>query len=184
MVTIGKGPVVLLVHDWTDSSETMLPLAAELASQGYQAIRFDFPWPDQLTELEHASQMAEAVAAVAASAGPIAAVVAHGHGVPAVMLALSRNRFTHLAVLLGADAGHDLAPTLAEYLGDVHTLFIHSSSDAVASLHDALAWAEHWPNCVLARIDRIGHRQMLGSPAVHREVLRFVDQFGASSTLQ
>ena len=183
--SLGEGPAVILVHDRAGLADDMHPLAEALAAHGYRTIQFEVPSASEpLQGVAHLAELADEIIAVAHAFGPVAAIVAHGEGASAALVALNRERFTHNAVLIGADAMNDLSPDLPGNLGEVRSLLIHSQDDGVVPLHDALELAVAWPNCILSRVERLGHRRILSSPSTHAEVLRFLDNAGAAGALQ
>jgi hypothetical protein len=153
----------------------MATLAVALAHRGYRAIGLaDEVGDDRESYLGVLARMTDAVLDVAHAEAPLAGIVAHGVGATAVLLALSREHFTHDAVLIGVDA-HDLSPAAASDLDDVRSLLIHSRDDDVASLHDALAFAHAWPKSMLARFDGLGHKRILFAESTLVSILRFFD---------
>jgi hypothetical protein len=173
--SVGSGPAVLLVHDALGGPEDMAPLAIALAHHGYRAIGLAGEVGDDREScLGVLARMTDAVLDVAHAEAPLAGIVAHGVGATAVLLALSREHFTHDAVLIGADA-HELSPEAASDLDDVRSLLIHSRDDDVASLHGALAFAHAWPKSMLARVDGLGHERILFAESTLDSMLRFFD---------
>lgn len=90
----GRGPAVLLVHGWSGHGGQMQPLAESLQARGFRVVLFDAPAhgrsdPSRLGGRQVSMiEIAQALRVVAASAGPLAAVVAHSGGCTATALAL------------------------------------------------------------------------------------------------
>jgi pimeloyl-ACP methyl ester carboxylesterase len=169
-------PTVLLVHDWAGMPEDMAPLAAQLEGHQYRSITLHFdPRAAALGGIERLSELAEEIIEASHRLAPLSAIVAHGLGASAVLLALSRERITAQVVLIGIDTDHQSWSDLSGQLGDVDGLLIHSADDGTTSLHDALEVAAAWPNCMLARVDGLGHTRILSAPSTHASILRFLD---------
>lgn len=87
-----SAPAVLLVHGWAGRGSQLAPLAAPLVALGYRVVTFDqpghgaTPGAGPLTLVDFAA----AIAAVAATVGPLHGLVAHSFGAAAATLALSR----------------------------------------------------------------------------------------------
>lgn len=170
-----SGPAVLLVHDWSGLPADMAPLAEELAAHHYRSVTMDYdPVAATLGGCARLSELADEIIAAAHRAGPVTAIVAHGLGASAVLLALSRERIAGQVVLVGLDPDHRNWAALTARLGDVPGLLIHSADDATAPLHDALEVADAWPNSILARVEGLGHRSVLTAPSTRQSVLRFL----------
>lgn len=168
------GSAVLIVPDFRDLDEDLLLLRAALKTAGYRVATLDAAVATRAGDrLDGLAEAVDVLVALAATVGPVAAVIGHGTGATVAMLALSRHRFTENAVLIAADAhGTEI---LARELGDVRSLLIHSADDEIASLHDALDLAEAWPNSMLDRVERLGHRRILTSQHSAAAALRFLD---------
>lgn len=178
--TRSAGPAVLLVHDWAGMPDDMAPLAHELTAHHYRSVTMEYdPIAASLGGFDRLSELANEIIAAARRAGRVAAIVAHGLGASAVLLALSRERIACHVVLVGLDPDHRSWAGLTGGLGDVHGLLIHSADDATAPLHDALEVADAWPNSILARVEGLGHRGVLGAPSTRQSVLRFLALSGA-----
>lgn len=177
----GTGPTVMLIQDRNGLPEDMDAIAEALATHGYRAVRFTPPdasvVPHDIADL---SLLSDAIAAVARAVGPITAIVAHGSGATAVMLSLARESYTTNAALIGADP-LDGSTEIAPDLGGIRSLLIHSSDDPIATLHGVLGVATAWPNCMLERVEKLGHRDLLFSAQTSASVLRFLA--GAYDTL-
>lgn len=179
--SVGAGPTVIVVQDWNGLLEDMDSIAQALATHGYRAVRFTPPDPSNESHVvADLSLLSDAITVVAHAVGPISAIVAHGTGATAAMLSLARQPSTTNLVLIGADPLHGSTEIAAE-LGDIRSLLIHSSDDSVATLHDMLGVARAWPNCMLERVEKLGHRQLLFSAQTISSVLRFLD--GAPDTV-
>ncbi|MGH8111464.1 MAG: alpha/beta fold hydrolase [Rhodanobacteraceae bacterium] len=82
-----------------------------------------------------------------------------------------------MLALLGATIGEDMreislprrAPRLRQ-----PALFIHSSDDRVVPIEDSLASAAAWPGARQMRVEGLGHRRILGDPAVIAAATAFV----------
>lgn len=174
-----QGGVVLLVPDYGDLVEDLLPLRMSLTAAGYRVATLGAALATKAGDrLSGLAEAVDALVSLAEGAGPVTAVIGHGTGVTVAMLALGRHQFTTSAVLIAADA-HGTEP-LAHDLGEVRSLLIHSTDDEIASLHDALDLAEAWPNSILERVERLGHRRILTSSHSANAVLRFLDDGEAS----
>jgi pimeloyl-ACP methyl ester carboxylesterase len=87
----GEGPLVLLVHGWEGGASQMLAMANRLVGLGFRVALFDMPahgdapgWTTSLREFrEIASQVARLI-------GPVHALVGHGLGGTASLLAAAR----------------------------------------------------------------------------------------------
>ena len=105
----GAGPVVLLAHGFSGRGSQMGAYIAPLVAQGYRVVTFDAPAHGAADGRRTAlPEAAEALAAVAAHLGPLAAVVAHSNGAAACTVALSR----------GMDCGKVVYISPPEDLGD------------------------------------------------------------------
>lgn len=87
---VGQGPTVLLVHGWGGLSTDLGRVATHLAEAGHRVVAVDLPGhgasPGTMVDL---FQLADAVAAAAVRAGPLAGIVAHSLGSVAALLAVS-----------------------------------------------------------------------------------------------
>lgn len=100
----GVGPTVLLAHGWAGRGAQLGALVPELVARGHRVVTWDAPAhgdsPGSTTTL---AAMAEVLRAVAASVGPVAAVIAHSFGGAATTIALARGlavgRVVYLAPL-------------------------------------------------------------------------------------
>lgn len=87
----GDGPVVLLVHGWCGRATQFQALVPALTAAGYRAVAFDAPAHGASDGKEATvTDFGEAVLAVAATVGPIAALVGHSMGSPAALYAFAR----------------------------------------------------------------------------------------------
>ncbi len=88
----GVGPAILLVHGWEGRGSQLGAFVAPLVASGLQVIAFDAPGhgdsPDHRLYL---TDLADSIADVAASVGPLHAIVAHSFGAAGVLLAYTRN---------------------------------------------------------------------------------------------
>jgi len=88
----GNGPTVLLVHGWEGRGSQLGALVAPLVAAGMSVVTFDAPaHGDSGGSRLYLTDHADALAAVAAHAGPLHAIVAHSFGAPAVLLAHARH---------------------------------------------------------------------------------------------
>ncbi len=86
----GRGPRVLLVHGWSGRGGQLHALVAPLVASGHRVIAFDGPGHGASSGRSASlPELGRAVAAVAASEGPLRAVVTHSLGGPAVALAVA-----------------------------------------------------------------------------------------------
>ena len=87
----GRGPTVLLVHGWGGRGTQLAPLLPPLVDRGRRVVVFDAPaHGDTPGERATIDSFAEAIATVAAWAGPLDAIVAHSFGAAATTVAQSR----------------------------------------------------------------------------------------------
>lgn len=90
----GEGPTVLLVHGWGGHAGQLHAFVEPLLAAGYRVVAFDAP-AHGISESSRLGgkrvtffEMAEAMRAVAAAAGPLAGAIAHSGGCAVVALAL------------------------------------------------------------------------------------------------
>lgn len=88
----GAGPTALLVHGWEGRGSQLGSFVAPLVAAGMSVVAFDAPGhgnsPDHRLYL---TDLADSIADVAASIGPLHAIVAHSFGAAAALLAYTRN---------------------------------------------------------------------------------------------
>ena len=90
----GEGPAVLLVHGWGGNAGQMRAIAGALLERGLRVVAFDAPahgasGPSRMGGGRVSMiEIADALRVVAASAGPLAGLVAHSGGCTATALAL------------------------------------------------------------------------------------------------
>jgi pimeloyl-ACP methyl ester carboxylesterase len=102
----GRGPAVLLVHGWGSRGARLHSFVEPLVASGHSVIAFDAPGHGASGGATSSlPQFAQAIAAVARSAGGIEAVVAHSMGCPSTAFAISRGLAVQRAVFL-APAAH------------------------------------------------------------------------------
>jgi len=96
-----EAPAVLLAHGWGGHAAQMRAFVFSLLAAGYRVVGFDQP-AHGLSEgrLTSLVDFADVLAAVAASRGPVHAVVAHSLGAAAAAFALSRGLPVKNAVLV------------------------------------------------------------------------------------
>lgn len=103
--TWGDGPPVLLVHGWGGRGTQLGAFVPPLLADGFSVVAFDGPGHGQTPPRRVTlPEMAEAVRAVAAAAGPVRAVVAHSIGALAAAVAMRDEPGPEAAVFLGAPA--------------------------------------------------------------------------------
>jgi pimeloyl-ACP methyl ester carboxylesterase len=101
----GHGPVVLLVHGWGGSAGQLRAFVAPLVQAGFSVVAFDAPGHGASTgRWLSLPRFASAIAHVAASVGPLHAVVAHSFGGPASSFAMHRGLQVARAVQIGPPA--------------------------------------------------------------------------------
>lgn len=97
----GSGPTVLLAHGWAGRGAQLGALVPALVERGHRVVTWDAPAhgdsPGQTTTL---ASMAEVLRTVAASVGPVEAVIAHSFGGAATTIALARGLAVARAVYL------------------------------------------------------------------------------------
>jgi len=98
---LGGGPAVLLVHGWEDDNSLWAPMMDTLVPRDRSLVVFDLP-AHGFSEGEWGlgPQAADGILAVAATLGPIDAVVAHSFGCGGVMLAMSEGLTVDRAVFI------------------------------------------------------------------------------------
>jgi pimeloyl-ACP methyl ester carboxylesterase len=90
----GTGPrTVLLAHGWGGRGPQLGAVARALAAGGWSAVAWDMPGHGDRARPTSLLEMAETVAAVAESVGPVAGVVAHSFGTAATLVAAGRYGF-------------------------------------------------------------------------------------------
>ncbi len=87
--TVGRGPVVLLVHGWGEHAARLGAHVEPLTGAGFQVVGVTMPAHGEgAVGTTNAYQMSRAVAAVATAVGGVDAIIAHSMGVTASVLAL------------------------------------------------------------------------------------------------
>lgn len=98
-------PIALLVHGWESAAEHMVPLIQPLLEAGYRVIAYDGPAHGHSDGTQaDPLRFGAATSLVAATFGPIDAVIAHSLGGAGVMIALENNPIfdeTQHVVLIG-----------------------------------------------------------------------------------
>lgn len=85
----GRGPAVLLAHSWGGRGTQFGPWIAPLRSAGFRVVAFDYPAHGRSTGGDtDMIEMAEAIAAVSGTCGPLHAVVGHSLGAATSLLAM------------------------------------------------------------------------------------------------
>jgi pimeloyl-ACP methyl ester carboxylesterase len=88
----GIGPTVLLVHGWEGRGSQLGALVEPLVAAGLSVVAFDAPGHGDSPEHRlYLTDLADSVADVAASVGPLHAIVAHSFGAAAALLAHARS---------------------------------------------------------------------------------------------
>lgn len=98
----GTGPTVLLAHGWAGHAAQLAAFVEPLLAAGHRVVAFDAPGHGA-SEGDRASVLdfAEAIHALAARTGPLAAVVAHSLGAAAAAYAIRQGLRVGRAVFLG-----------------------------------------------------------------------------------
>ena len=115
----GRGPTVLLIHGWEGRGSQMGAFIEPLTTAGFRVVTFDGPGHGRSTGRRSSLvEMADAVADVGRSVGPLYAVVAHSAGAAVTTMALADGLPAEQAVFLAppADPGRFLY-ALADLLG-------------------------------------------------------------------
>ena len=85
----GRGPVVLLAHSWGGRGTQFGPWIEPLRNAGFRVVAFDYPAHGRSTGGDtDMVEMAEAIAAVSETCGPLHAVVGHSLGAATSLLAM------------------------------------------------------------------------------------------------
>jgi alpha-beta hydrolase superfamily lysophospholipase len=88
----GHGPAVLLVHGWEGRGSQLGAFVEPLVAAGMSVVAFDAPGHGDSPEHRlYLTDLADCIADVAASIGPLHAIVAHSFGAAAALLAHSRH---------------------------------------------------------------------------------------------
>ena len=88
----GSGPTVLLVHGWEGRGSQLGAFVEPLVAAGMSVVAFDAPGHGDSPEHRlYLSDLADAVADVAAAVGPLHGIIAHSFGAAAVLLAGTRS---------------------------------------------------------------------------------------------
>lgn len=87
----GQGPTVLLLHGWNGRGPQMGAFVQPLVRKGYRIVAFDMPGHGRSTgNSTNIFVMVKALRAVAETAGPLAAIIAHSFGVVCTAMALEQ----------------------------------------------------------------------------------------------
>jgi pimeloyl-ACP methyl ester carboxylesterase len=106
----GEGPTVLLVHGWSGRGAQMGAFAAPLVKRGFSVVAFDAPGHGRSPGAQtNVFQVADALATVAKTVGPVKAVISHSFGTMATTLAVKQGLQVEKAICISA-------PTSALYL--------------------------------------------------------------------
>jgi pimeloyl-ACP methyl ester carboxylesterase len=88
----GIGPAVLLVHGWEGRGSQLGAYVAPLVAAGMSVIAFDAPGHGSSPENRlYLTDLADCIADVAESIGPLHGIIAHSFGAAGVLLANTRN---------------------------------------------------------------------------------------------
>jgi pimeloyl-ACP methyl ester carboxylesterase len=88
----GAGPTVLLVHGWEGRGSQLGSFVAPLVAAGMSVVAFDAPGHGNSPEHRlYLTDLADCVADVGASVGPLHAIVAHSFGAAGALLAYTRH---------------------------------------------------------------------------------------------
>ncbi len=89
----GHGPLALLVHGWEGRGSQLGAFVQPLVAAGMSVVAFDAPaHGDSPGSRLYLTDLADAIADVAAATGPAHAIIAHSFGAAAMLLAHARNR--------------------------------------------------------------------------------------------
>lgn len=96
---LGKGPLVVLLHDWQSGCSQLGRMAQGLAAAGQRVALFDMPAHGQSSGLtSDLSEFLDTTAEVAAQLGPVHGLVGHGLGGLAALLCAARGLDTAAVV--------------------------------------------------------------------------------------
>lgn len=88
----GLGPTVLLVHGWEGRGSQLGAFVEPLVAAGMSVVAFDAPGHGSSPEHRlYLTDLADCIADVAASVGPLHGIIAHSFGAAGVLLANTRN---------------------------------------------------------------------------------------------
>lgn len=88
----GVGPTVLLVHGWEGRGSQLGAFVEPLVAAGMSVVAFDAPGHGNSPEHRlYLTDLADCIADVAASVGPLHGIIAHSFGAAGVLLANPRN---------------------------------------------------------------------------------------------
>jgi pimeloyl-ACP methyl ester carboxylesterase len=138
----GHGPAVLLVHGWGSRGARLASFVAPLTAAGYSVVAFDAPGHGASAgRLSSLPQFIEAIEALGARFGPLAAVVAHSMGGPATTLAMARGLAVERLVFLAPAA--DPAGFSDRFAKIVRlTPDVHARMRRLLELRFGMAWAD------------------------------------------
>lgn len=87
----GQGPAVLLIHGWQGRGSQLGAFVEPLVAAGLSVVAFDAPGHgDSPGRRAYVTDFADAIAAVAATCGPVHATISHSFGAAATLLAHGR----------------------------------------------------------------------------------------------
>ena len=66
------------------------------------------------------------------------------------------------------------ARALTRHVDVVPTLVVHDRNDRRLAWAESVALVDRWPDALLVTTEGLGHSRLLGDPAVHAEIVRFV----------
>src|SRR5690606_16412970 len=88
---VGEGPLVLLLHGWQGGASQLASLAESLRAAGLCAVLVDLPAHGEAPGWStHVAEFVALIGAIAARLGPLHAVLGHGLGGTAALLAGAR----------------------------------------------------------------------------------------------
>ncbi len=84
--SLGEGPVWVLTHGWSGSSNQFYPLMEHIASKGYRALAYDHPAHGESDgDIGHIPAFVEGLDAVLDSADDLAGIIGHSMGTASVL---------------------------------------------------------------------------------------------------
>jgi pimeloyl-ACP methyl ester carboxylesterase len=115
----GNGPVVLLAHGWSGRGSQLAAFSAPLVKLGFRVVAFDAPGHGKADGNQLGlPEMAEVIAQIGKSIGPIHAIVAHSLGTAATTIALSSGLDAERLVYIAPPENPgDYLYRVARYLG-------------------------------------------------------------------
>jgi pimeloyl-ACP methyl ester carboxylesterase len=201
----GSGPPVLLVHGWEGSHADLDAFVGPLLAAGLRVVAVDLPGHGESTgTVAAAPDLGNAVVAIGEALGPLAGIIGHSAGSPAVAYALLAGLRTSCAVLIASperyerylrwyaqEAGVDGDALIEVFASrgidvpslvlsenaagiDLPALIVHSNDDRTCDVRNAHDIAAAWRGSELLLVDGLGHNRLLRDPAVVEAVVDFV----------